>query len=900
MKRILLLLCCFLTTAIAAAEMPYLFQDGRELWKVTCRTQEDLDDPTIKFAAKELIRAMRIVSGAKKPQGADAESLGQTVICLGIDTSLKEEEVRIRFDGQKLQISGGTPVSTIHAVYYFLQKELGVRWLWPGEKGEFMPRRNAYQIPEGLDLKFTPSIKYRGFHMCGDWYKVDEFREWMARNFVNIHRHAFNFKNELRFVRMWSDHNVNLSRSLFKEHPEYFAEIDGRRLATQVCLNHPEVDRLVYEKIADRIKPRLDQVDIVSLFLSDNQEYCKCEKCKAKGVSTSWFDFYNRLTDKLKADFPRLKFATLAYQGYLAAPANPVRNSEFVEYASHGRCNIHKYGDPNCVRNQKTWQQKLDWKATGVPMGDYGYEFDMFSGRNIPFTPFYSVIKNTIQKNVEELNLVALIPEAGLSPRNGPDHLTHLKERMANYIYAQLMWDHTQNVEDLIGNWCDLAYGKAAGKMKEYYAALDQQWNTMDIHFGILGNPLPVAEKFITPEFQKKIADILLAAEKELNGEKNEAFEYEKLLFSVWLTHLEQGERIILPHLVNAETKLSKDGGWTKDTITLKLKAPFRLELCAGFGGETWIFTADKDGKTKHWRRSTVGIDEMNWKADWTYTDGIARISTASLGVTPAANAKWLMKRELDGKKSDATSTLFFCPNSEVGKQVAYWSGLYPKDKGTYKRKKQTYNDFGWEIEFAETGSVLAKMKPADIYYFDNPGLQSNPFPAEQWAFLRDKVKNGATAVFGAYAGYPLDKIMDDPTFKVIIGASGRIQLPERRTRTIYEGVWTEKPFQIKRGIQRGFTPAYNLRPAQPEYWRILATLPLTGGNDAVEVPYLMVRQYGKGTVICYARDLWFGIPPTIVNILQNRDELTRDLPLSGAKEKDSAKSKTKSKRGKK
>ncbi len=890
--------------------MPYLFRDGLELWKVTCRTQEDLDDPTIKFAAKELIRAMRIVSRAKKPEGVDAESLGKTVICLGIDTSLKEEEIRIRFDGQKLQISGGTPVSTIHAVYYFLQKELGVRWLWPGETGEFMPRRNAYQIPEKMDIRHVPSIKYRGFHMCGDWYKVDEFREWMARNFINIHRHGFNFKNELRFVRMWSDHNVSLSRDLLKEHPEYFAELDGRRLATQVCLNHPEVDRLIYEKISDRIKPRLDQVDIVSLFLSDNQEYCMCEKCKAKGVSTSWFDFYNRLTDKLKAEFPRLKFATLAYQGYLKAPANPVRNSEFVEYASHSRCNIHKYDDPDCERNKKVWQQKLDWQAAGVPMGDYAYEFDIFSGPDTPFTPFYDLIKDTVQKSVEDLHLVALIPEVGLSPRKGPDQLTHLKERLGNYIYAQLMWDHTKTVNDLIDEWCDLAYGNAAGKMKEYYRALNAQWNSMKLHYGILGSPMPVAEQFLTQEFLAKISELLQAAEKDLNGEKNEALEFEKLLFAAWLRHLNRGERIMLPK-IESDTRLSKDGGWSKDFIWLKLKAPFRVDLCAGFGGETWIFTADKDGKTKHWRRSTVGVDEMNWKADWTYKDGIVKIATASLGVTPAANAKWLIKQEQDGKKSDETSTLFFCANSEVGKQVIYWSGNYPDDKGTYKRIKNTYNDFGWDIEFAETGTVLSSMKPAEIYYFDNPARQGNPFPAEQWAFLREKVKNGATAVFGAYSGYPLDRIMDDPTFKLDVYGTGKIQLPERRTRTIYPGEWTEKPNKIKRGIQRGFTPAYNLRPAQPEYWRILATLPLHGGNDSPEVPYLMVRQYGKGTVICYARDLWFGIPPTIANILQNRDELTRDLPVSEVKaeteknsEKDQknakkqSKNKTKSKRG--
>ncbi len=900
MKKIstfLLILCA--AVSLGAAETPFLFRDGLELWKVTCRTEDDYTDPAVRLAAKELVRAMRLVSHAKKPSGEDAEALGKTVVCIGIDPKLKEEEIRIHFDGEKLQLSGGSSVSTIHAVYFFLQKELGVRWLFPGEKGEFMPRKNAYQIPEKMDIRHIPSIKYRGFHMCGDWYKVDEFREWMSRNFINIHRHAFNFKNEVRFYRMWSDHNTSLSRDYFKEHPEYFAEIDGRRIATQICLNHPEVDRLVYEKLADFLRPRV-AVDIVSLFLPDNQEYCQCAKCKEKGVSTSWFDFYNRLTDKLKADFPRLKFATLAYQGYLAAPANPVRNTEFVEYASHNRCNIHKYGHPGCARNEKTYKQKLDWQATGTPMGDYAYEFDIFSGPNTPFTPFYSMIKDTVMKSVEDLKLAALIPEVGLSPKKDPDHQTHLKERLANYIYAQLMWDHTKTIEELIGEWCDLAYGNAAGKMKEYFIALDKQWDSMDIHFGILGNPMPVAEKFLTPEFLAKLTALLQAAEKDLNGEKNEAFEFEKTLLSTWMRHLEQGERIILPKIESAE-QLSKDGGWEKDTLYLKLKAPFRVDLCAGFGGETWIFTADKDGKTKHWRRSTVGIDEMNWKADWSYTDGIVKIPFSALGTTPSANDKWQIKlSQNEQTPADETKTLFFCANSEVGKRVVYWSGLYPNDKWSYKRKKSDYNDFGWDIKFAETGSNISAMKPADIYFFDNPARHENPFPQAQWEFLRNQIRQGKTAVFGAYSNYPLEKILDDPTFKLGVGGNGNIQLPERRTRTIYPGDWTKTPYKIKKGIERGYTPAYSLTPAQPEYWRILATLPFRGGENAPERPYLMVRQYGKGTVICYARDLWFGIPPLIVNILKHRDELTQDLPKTELKA-ESAKEKQKTgKRGKK
>ena len=89
MRKFLLTLAVLLLTTVsyAAAKGPYLFQNGDALWKVTCRTQEDLDDPTIRYAAKELIRTLKIVSRAKKLDGADNANL--VTLCLGVDSKLK-------------------------------------------------------------------------------------------------------------------------------------------------------------------------------------------------------------------------------------------------------------------------------------------------------------------------------------------------------------------------------------------------------------------------------------------------------------------------------------------------------------------------------------------------------------------------------------------------------------------------------------------------------------------------------------------------------------------------------------------------------------------------------------------------------------------------------------------
>ena len=908
MRKFLLTLAVLLLTTVsyAAAKGPYLFQNGDALWKVTCRTQEDLDDPTIRYAAKELIRTLKIVSRAKKLDGADNANL--VTLCLGVDSKLKEEEISIIYDGEKVQFSGGSPIATIHAVYYFLQKELGARWLWPGEDGEFIPQRDSYQVPADLNIRFVPSIRYRGFHMCGDWYKVNDFRDWMVRNFINIHRHGTHFKDDVRYFRMWSSHNVHLPSVSVEEHPEYFAEINGRRYTSQVCLNNSDVDQLIYEEFVHLLEKHND-LQILSIFPSDNQEYCQCVKCKEKGTSTSWFDFYNRLTDRLKEKFPHVKFATIAYQGYIAVPKNKVRNSIFVEYASYPRCNIHKYNDPNCPKNAKVYQAMKDWSATGVVMGDYGYEFDMFSGSGQPFTPFYSVIADTMKKTVD-LKQVALITEVGLSPRNGPEYQTHYKDRLALYIYAQLMWDHTRKVEDLIKEWCELAYGKAAKPMYEYFMLLDKQWNALDIHFGILGNCLPIAPKLVTPEVKKKVAELFLEADKALGGQKCEALEFDKLLFSQWLKFLSGGENVTIPKLKDeAETpnggEFEKLPGisayWTEDALTINgLSKPFTLEFCAGFGGETWFFGVEKNGKQTTYRRSTVGVMERGWKVDWTFKNGKAVIPFKNLNLADSPS-KWFIRFTVDGKTwpeaDKEPAVLQFLTVNGGGVKVLWWTGTHSRDVNSFPKIRKDFVDNGWMPSFAEPGTDLTTLPKQQAYALINPTRKDNPLPEAQWEFLREQVKNGALLYVGAYSSPQLDRILNDPSFKITIRAPKSSILSERHSIDVYPGDWQKSPNKLTNGLKRGYTPAYFMEFAQPEAWRVLATMPEQGGENPPAVPYIAVRPYGKGIVLASSLELWLSKPGLMANVLANRDELLSGMdgtpaPAPAVKDNDDDKKK--------
>ncbi len=875
-SALLLLTAAVLTAKETAEQKPLpVFSGWNIVFMENCK-----DDPTVKLAAMELKNTMEKMYGQTFPV-ADGPAKGNAFV-LGIDKSLKENEIHIYQKGMNLYLTGDNARSVLHAVYSFLQTEMDVRWLWPGEDGERINHiKGKFKGISGLDRRHIPQIKYRGFHTCGDWFRIHDFRVWMRRNFINIHRHG-DWNPDLTkvpqpFINMYSGHSIYLPREMMKDHPEYFAEINGQRRASQVCLNNPEVDQLIYERFVKDVKRR-PALEILSVFPSDNQEYCQCAKCREKGVSTSWFDFYNRLTDRLKADFPHLKFSTIAYQGYIDVPANPVRNSEFVEYATYSRCNIHRFGDPRCSANAKILQRMKDWGATGVTMGNYGYEFDMFSGAGQPFTPFYSMIADAV-KMTPKLNQTALITEVGLSPRKGPELMcSAFQNRLGEYLYAQMMWNPDADLYTLLEDWCHAAYGKEAGKhMFEYYKLLDKQWDSMNAHRHILGRATALAPEFLTPEVKAQAEALLAKAAAVLAKEDwpatpahREALQFDQKLFAQWLTLLTPAERISVPRLEKAEDFKSGRGAWTKDALLIReTNQVFAIELSSGMGGEKWYFRALSPGTLTSWRISGVGVRE-DVKMDWQFKDGIVTIPFASLGMTPAANDKWQIRFAYGDRKGfeKEPAMLHFCSASEVGRKILWWPGSLQREKGGHINIRKTYEDMGWEIRFAENAEEYAAAKP-DVYYFRNPN-HLNRIPVSAFATIRENVKNGTLAVFVSYSSLPLEKYFDDPSFKMGVGGSGKILLSQRHTRTLLPGDWSKKPHDLTRNFKNGYTPAYNLLPGTPDAWTVLATLPLNGEQDSPERPYILLREYGKGMVMVIAADPWIPIHNLIVNVLAN------------------------------
>ena len=243
----------------------------------------------VKFAAEELQKYFQKMSGAKiailteQPessnkmlqiylawQGNIDKSVPENILNK-VKKSSKAEAFYIKNVANKLFIIGKTPVATLYGAYTLLEM-FGVRWFYPGEQGEYFPRKATISLPS-VDSFQSPSMNQSGLNLVCASFKFGKTYEWMVRNKINIERQPGfrvyadqsasrgNKFFDQRAMRPSEGGGHNWDRravpgeKYFKDHPEYFVMLkDGKRHwdakgRYQRCFSNPEVQKLCSDYI---------------------------------------------------------------------------------------------------------------------------------------------------------------------------------------------------------------------------------------------------------------------------------------------------------------------------------------------------------------------------------------------------------------------------------------------------------------------------------------------------------------------------------------------------------------------------------------------------------------------------------------------------------------------------
>ncbi|RJP18559.1 MAG: DUF4838 domain-containing protein [Candidatus Omnitrophota bacterium] len=465
--------------------------------------------PSETYAAQEFQGILAQSAGFEIPILTDASKTEKHVfigsssamqnssVAFGID-DLGEEGFRIHIKTDNIAIAGGRPRGTLYGVYEFLERYLEIRFLTYDHT--YIPRQQHLLIP-CEEYRFTPTFSFRW-----SYYRENEQHpEFAARLRVNTTTHDEKLGGITKqHLISHTLHHYLPAEKYGKEHPEYFALVDGERKTEmwgggpEPCVTNPDVIEIVAQNVIADLDRQPDWQNI-SVSQNDNDKYCRCENCEAinqrEGTPMgSHLAFVNAVAERVEKKYPHVKIGTLAYW-YTRKPPQTIvpRHNVQIQLCSIECCTLHPIDDPDCEKNREFCQDMKDWGAICNDIWIWNYNTN-FRYYDLPFPNLRSISANVqyfLENNVHGLFMQA-------NGNGGTGELCDLR----NYVISRCMWRPETDSWEAAKEFCRLHYGKAAKTMIRYLTQLHDNAERTGFHPTCFPNPFEVG---IQPAFSEKI-----------------------------------------------------------------------------------------------------------------------------------------------------------------------------------------------------------------------------------------------------------------------------------------------------------------------------------------------------------------------------------------------------------
>ena len=469
---------------------------------------------TEQFAAEELQSYLRQISGATltiatEPDAAEGPRLliGRTQAGLALPVEGDETEAFIVLcAGDDLILRGTGDRGTLYAVYDFLERDLGCRWLGPGPLWESIPSAGTIDIG-ALDRTESPDMRYRYLRMTYDNETREPFADclsWAGKQRINIGAGWPQEELPESFVkrggfRAWMAPHV-IQHALdpdvyFEEHPEWYALRGGERVkmpkagTQQVCTTNPDVVEAVAAKLGEMFDAR-PEVDFMGLGQGDGTAFCECEACTALDtgeiwpyqdkqlpvITERWLSFCNAVARKLQVTHPGKKIYTLAYHQTFRPPDPAVIRPEpnlmiqVVNSRPNYVCFVHRFEAEGCPRHEK-FRDGIERWVDMTPAGVTVYEYVIHS-------TFCSMPYAAPRKFIDDIRYLRRIGVVGYEGQSSP--IIWGTYGIIHYAIAKATWDSSVDADELVRDYCDHAFGPGSEAMQRFYATIERSLEEAD------------------------------------------------------------------------------------------------------------------------------------------------------------------------------------------------------------------------------------------------------------------------------------------------------------------------------------------------------------------------------------------------------------------------------------
>ncbi len=321
----------------------------------------------------------------------------------------------------------------------------------PGEVGKEVPRRNEIALSDGCFAKESPMLIYGS----GGLGNSATFRIangiWGPGAFYTYGGHTYP-------VACPAD-------KYFKTHPEYIGMKNGKRTLgsgnhqTSLCISNPEVEELIVAELRRRFD---DGAEVCQLGQHDGWSVCECDKCRAMyGTGDDWGEkfwlFHRHIAERILKERPG-KIVNIMSYGATFHP--PKTFKVFPENVMIEKCSYSE-------------SDFKEWEGYTVPHGFVVYTY--LSGAYVrpgfvarhSFAHLAQLVKRFREHGVRGLYRCGGLDLFGTE---GPGY----------YIYNKLLLDGSQNVNELLIDYCSAAFGPAAAVMRKFYEVQDSRLRMFD------------------------------------------------------------------------------------------------------------------------------------------------------------------------------------------------------------------------------------------------------------------------------------------------------------------------------------------------------------------------------------------------------------------------------------
>ncbi|MEA3401040.1 MAG: DUF4838 domain-containing protein [Armatimonadota bacterium] len=436
--------------------------------------------------ATDLQRYAERATGATLPIVTEP---AEPMICLGDNASARAaglsvdeipvEGFRILTTGGSIYIAGpdtaegehtaqgGTSRGTRNGVCTFLERFLGVRFLMPGEQGDYVPHSDSVTIPE-TDMQDAPFFLNRRVPYTQQ--RRPPVIEWWARQKLGWSlylSHGHNFRR-------------TIPAELYQEHPDYFPMFDGRRVPPtgryKLCLTNPGLIEAFAQRIIDHFDAHPDSTSY-SLSPSDSAGWCQCPDCTALyeedpngelSVTPAVLHFYNGVARIVAEEYPQKVLAGYVYAQYVYPPKEP------IELERELQPNIFLVWAPSFDYGytlfrpelRETWEALLEqWTQVTDNIAYYDLPTSMANDAGAPCPPGLEILQ-FIYPRLKGADIKGVYVYGQAAWGTGAP---------TNYLLAKLAWDPDTDVEATFEEFINRCYGAGSDEIEEMYRLLDAE-----------------------------------------------------------------------------------------------------------------------------------------------------------------------------------------------------------------------------------------------------------------------------------------------------------------------------------------------------------------------------------------------------------------------------------------